>query len=82
MAQEHDPAKAMGEPGDGGGEVSQGPNSFGDTETEFTFAAHDGKTLMTMVQRGFPSVELRDEHQVGLPNAVARFERSAGRPTT
>ena len=33
--------------------------------------ATDGKTLMTMVQRGFPSAELRDEHRAGLPNAFA-----------
>lgn len=31
--QGHDPAKAMGEPGDGDAEVSQGPNSFGNSET-------------------------------------------------
>jgi hypothetical protein len=38
--------------------------------------ATDGKTLMTMVQRGFPSAELRDEHRAGLPNAVARLEQA------
>jgi Uncharacterized conserved protein (DUF2277) len=37
--------------------------------------ATDGKTLMTMVQRGFPSAELRDEHRAGLPNAFARLEQ-------
>jgi uncharacterized protein YndB with AHSA1/START domain len=30
--------------------------------SEFTFARRDGATLMTMVQWGFPSDELRDEH--------------------
>src|SRR5918994_2733963 len=38
--------------------------------------ATDGKTLMTMVQRGFPSAELRDEHRAGLPNAFARLEQA------
>jgi uncharacterized protein YndB with AHSA1/START domain len=47
-----------------------------DTELEFTFQEQDGKTLMTMVHSGFPSVELRDEHRVGLPNAFARLERA------
>src|ERR671922_3074355 len=31
------------------------------TRLEFTFEDRDGKTLMTMAQRGFPTVELRDE---------------------
>lgn len=42
---------------------------------EFTFAARGGKTLLTMTQRGFPTAELHEEHQPGLPNAVARLER-------
>ena len=45
------------------------------TEVEFTFEDQDGKTLRTMAQRGFPTVELRDEHQRGLPNAFARLQR-------
>jgi uncharacterized protein YndB with AHSA1/START domain len=47
-----------------------------DIELEFTFEEQDGKTVMVMVQRGFPTRELRDEHQVGLPNAIARLERA------
>ncbi|MGH2742055.1 MAG: SRPBCC domain-containing protein [Thermoleophilaceae bacterium] len=47
-----------------------------DTELEFTFEEQGGKTLMTMVQRGFPSVELRDEHRIGLPTAFARLEHT------
>jgi len=43
---------------------------------EFTLDEDDGKTLMTMVQRGFPSAELRDEHRAGLPNAFARLEQA------
>jgi uncharacterized protein YndB with AHSA1/START domain len=46
-----------------------------ETEIEFTFEEQNGKTLMTMVQRGFPTVELRDEHKVGLPNPFDRLER-------
>lgn len=45
------------------------------TELEFTFEDRDGRTVMTMVQRGFPTVELRDEHERGLPNAFARLQR-------
>jgi len=45
------------------------------TQLEFTFEASGGKTLMTMTQRGFPTTELRDEHQRGVPNALARLER-------
>ncbi|SEE70338.1 SRPBCC family protein [Ruania alba] len=44
--------------------------------TEFTFAPRDGATLMTMVQWGFPSDELRDEHGRGLPYAFDRVERA------
>jgi uncharacterized protein YndB with AHSA1/START domain len=43
------------------------------TQLEFTFEASQGKTLMTMAQRGFPTAELRDEHERGLPNAFARL---------
>jgi hypothetical protein len=45
------------------------------TTLEFTFDAREGKTLMTMIQKGFPTIELRDEHQRGVPNAFARLER-------
>jgi uncharacterized protein YndB with AHSA1/START domain len=45
-------------------------------ETEFIFELRDGKTQMTMVQRGLPTTELRDEHLVGLPNAFARLEQT------
>jgi uncharacterized protein YndB with AHSA1/START domain len=47
-----------------------------DTEVEFTFEEQEGKTLMTMIHTGFPSVELRDEHRIGVPNAFARLERA------
>jgi hypothetical protein len=45
-------------------------------ETELTFEPQDGKTVMTMIQRGFPTVELRDEHGIGLPNAFTRLGRA------
>jgi uncharacterized protein YndB with AHSA1/START domain len=45
-------------------------------ETEWSFEARDGKTLMTMIQRGLPTAELRREHLAGLPNAFARLERA------
>jgi Activator of Hsp90 ATPase homolog 1-like protein len=47
-------------------------------ETEFTFEERDGRTLMTMIQRGFPTAEPRDEDRVGLPNAFARLARAVG----
>ena len=50
-----------------------------ETEIEFTFEDQDGRTLMTMMHRGFPTAELRDEHERGLPNAFARLQRMVGR---
>jgi uncharacterized protein YndB with AHSA1/START domain len=44
--------------------------------TEFTFEPRDGATLMTMLQWGFPSRELRDEHSRGVPHAFDRLERA------
>lgn len=43
--------------------------------TEFTFASSEGATLMTMVQFGFPSDELRDEHARGVAHAFDRLEQ-------
>jgi hypothetical protein len=31
---------------------------------------------MTMIQRGLPTAELRDEHRAGVPNAFARLEHA------
>ena len=45
-----------------------------DTEAEFVFEEQDGRTLVTMFNRGFPTAKLRDEHQVGLPHAFAQFD--------
>jgi uncharacterized protein YndB with AHSA1/START domain len=44
-------------------------------ETEFTFEVAEGGTLMTMVQRGLPTDELRAEHGRGVPGAFDRLER-------
>ncbi len=44
--------------------------------TEFTFAARDERTLMTMAQDGFPTDALREEHGIGVPHALARIERA------
>jgi uncharacterized protein YndB with AHSA1/START domain len=45
------------------------------TEMEFVFEQREGKTLLTMVHRGFPTTELRDEHRRGLPDAFEHLER-------
>jgi uncharacterized protein YndB with AHSA1/START domain len=49
-----------------------------DTSMEFTFEPRDGGTLMRVVQAGFPTEELRDEHTRGTSNAFDRFERTLG----
>src|SRR6266508_4171800 len=41
---------------------SRPDGSIVDYETEFIFEERDGKTLMTMIHRGVPTAELRDEH--------------------
>jgi uncharacterized protein YndB with AHSA1/START domain len=46
-----------------------------DFATEFVFQPHPDGTLMAMIQTGFPTAELRDEHGRGVPNALARLER-------
>jgi uncharacterized protein YndB with AHSA1/START domain len=48
-------------------------------EMEFIFEARAGKTLMTMIQRGLPTIELRDEHRAGAPPALARLELAIGK---
>ena len=46
-----------------------------DFTIEFTFEGRDGRTLMTAIQSGFPTAELREEHGRGVPNAFTRLER-------
>ena len=55
---------------------SRPDGSIVEYETEFTFEARDGKTLMTMIQRGLPTAELREEHRAGVPDAFARLEHA------
>ena len=43
---------------------------------EFTFEPQNGGTLMTIIQSGLPTEELREEHGRGLPNGFARLERA------
>jgi uncharacterized protein YndB with AHSA1/START domain len=45
-------------------------------ETQFIIEARNGKTLMTMIHRGLPTAELRDEHRAGMPGGLARLERA------
>jgi uncharacterized protein YndB with AHSA1/START domain len=49
-------------------------------ETEFIFEARGDKTLITMIHRGLPTAELRDEHQAGVPDAFVRLEQAIERP--
>ncbi len=44
-------------------------------ETEFAFEERDGGTLMTMIQRGLPTEQLRAEHARGVSNAFDRLEQ-------
>jgi uncharacterized protein YndB with AHSA1/START domain len=46
-----------------------------DTSVEITLDERDGKTLMRLVERGFPSAEVRDFHEAGMPHAFERVER-------
>jgi len=54
---------------------SRPDGSIVDYETEFIFEERDGKTLMTMIHRGLPTAELRDEHRAGVPDAFTRLEQ-------
>lgn len=45
-----------------------------DTVVTITFEAHDGKTLVTLVQTGFPAADERDGHQGGWPGFLDRLE--------
>jgi uncharacterized protein YndB with AHSA1/START domain len=47
-----------------------------DFSVEFTFEERDGQTRMTIIQSGFPTEELREEHGRGVPHALDRLERA------
>jgi uncharacterized protein YndB with AHSA1/START domain len=55
---------------------SRPDGSIVEYETEFTLEERGGKTLMTMIHRGLPTAELRDEHGAGVPPAFARLEQA------
>jgi uncharacterized protein YndB with AHSA1/START domain len=46
-----------------------------DTEMEFVFAEREGRTLLSLFHRGFPTTELRDEHTRGLPTAFTHLNQ-------
>jgi uncharacterized protein YndB with AHSA1/START domain len=46
---------------------------------EYRFEPQDGRTLMTIIQSGFPTREVRDEHGIGVPNAFDQLERALRR---
>jgi uncharacterized protein YndB with AHSA1/START domain len=47
-----------------------------DFSVEFTFEEQGGQTRMTIIQSGFPTEELREEHGRGVPHALDRLERA------
>jgi uncharacterized protein YndB with AHSA1/START domain len=47
-----------------------------DFSVEFTFEDLDGQTRMTIIQSGFPTEALREEHGRGVPHAFDRLERA------
>jgi uncharacterized protein YndB with AHSA1/START domain len=61
---------------------SRPDGSIVEYETEFTFDDRNGQTLMTVIHRGLPTAELREEHRAGVPNAFARLERAIARLLT
>ncbi len=55
-------------------ETAPNGTSF-DSEVEATFEERGAGTLVAIVQKGFPSAEIRDAHRVGLPHAFDRIGR-------
>lgn len=54
-----------------------------DTEMEFIFEdGGGGRTRMTLHHWGFPTLELRDEHGRGVPEAFREFGRFVGSQST
>jgi uncharacterized protein YndB with AHSA1/START domain len=51
-----------------------------ETRVTVTFEARDGKTLLTLVDAGFPSEEMRNAHQNGWPGFIDAFERTLTAP--
>jgi glutathione S-transferase len=46
-----------------------------ETLTTVTFEERDGKTLLTLLDAGYPDVGTRDGHASGWPGFIDRFER-------
>jgi uncharacterized protein YndB with AHSA1/START domain len=55
--------------------VTMPDGSSFDTGMEVTFEEQDGRTRMTIRHTGFPTAELRDDHQGGWPGFLDRLER-------
>jgi uncharacterized protein YndB with AHSA1/START domain len=55
---------------------TRGDGSTIEFDTEWIFEERGGKTAMTMIQRGLPTAELREEHLAGVPNAFERLTRA------
>ena len=56
-------------------EFPDGRQSF-ETRVTVTFEPVDGGTLLTIVDKGYPTDELRARHQSGWPYFLDRFERT------
>jgi uncharacterized protein YndB with AHSA1/START domain len=55
--------------------VTMPDGSSFDTGMDVTFEVQDGGTRMTILQTGFPSAEVRDDHRSGWPGFLDRLER-------
>jgi uncharacterized protein YndB with AHSA1/START domain len=47
-----------------------------DTTVTLSFEDHDGKTLLTLVQDGFESEQIRDSYLGGAPHFLDRLQRA------
>ena len=46
------------------------------TRVTVSFEAHDGGTLLTVLDTGYPTAELRDANESGWPSFLDAFERT------
>jgi uncharacterized protein YndB with AHSA1/START domain len=53
-----------------------------DTALVVTFEEQNGKTLLTIVQTGFPNSEQRDAHRGGWPRFIDRLENVVAKRRT
>lgn len=54
----------------------EGASSGPETLVTLTFAARNGRTEMTLVQTGFPTVSMRDAHEGGWSSSLADLDRA------